>query len=141
MPTQVGEDVGGELFNVIFVWHHIFFTSCFLRVIHWTNSFMSNHPLLSFRSQLLQGHPQINFLFVANVVFHCYHFSKQFFSNLSKIKYLAFFITFCFVVSLAKMVTLTTNIVYKKSAQYRKYICTPSRKELNVPKLRSSKVK
>ena len=65
---------------------------------------------------------QINFLFVANVVFHCYHFSKQFLSNLSKIKYLAFFITFCFVVSLAKMVTLTNNIVYQKSAQYRKYI-------------------
>ena len=36
---------------------------------------------------------QINFLFVANVVFRCYHFSKQFLSNLSKIKYLAFFIT------------------------------------------------
>ena len=28
------------------------------------------------------------------------------------------------VVSLAKMVTLTNNIVYKKSAQYRKYIWT-----------------
>ena len=27
------------------------------------------------------------------------------------------------LVSLAKMVTLTNNIVYKKSAQYRKYIC------------------
>ena len=66
---------------------------------------------------------QINFLFVANVVFQCYHFSKQFLSNLSKMKYLAFFITFCFVVGLAKMVTLTNNIVYKKSAQYRKYIC------------------
>ena len=51
-----------------------------------------------------------------------YHFSKQFLSNLSKIKYLAFFITFCFVVSLVKMVTLTNNFVYKKSAQYRKYI-------------------
>ena len=52
---------------------------------------------------------------------------KTFLSDLSKIKYLAFFITFCFVVSLAKMVTLTTNIVYKKSAQYRKYIwwCVP----------------
>ena len=61
------------------------------------------------------GNPeQINFLLVANVVFQCYHFSKQFL-NLSK-KYLAFFITVCFVVSLAKMVTLTTNIVYKKSA-------------------------
>ena len=46
----------------------------------------------------------------------------SFLSNLSKIKYLAVFITFCFVVSLAKMVTLTTNIIYKKSAQYRKYI-------------------
>ena len=65
---------------------------------------------------------QINFLFMANVVFKCYHFSKQFLSNISKIKYLAFFITFCFVVSLAKMVTLTTNIVDKKSAQYWKYI-------------------
>ena len=65
---------------------------------------------------------QINFLSVANVVFHCYHFSKQFLSNLSKIIYLAFFITFCFVVSLAKMVTLTNNTVYKKSTQYRKYI-------------------
>ena len=71
---------------------------------------------------LLWSSKQINFLFVANVVFQCYHFSKQFLSNLSKIKYLAFFITFCFVVSLAKMVTLTNNIVYKKSAQYRKYI-------------------
>ena len=59
---------------------------------------------------------------MANVVFQCYHFSKQFLSNLSKIKYLAFFITFCFVVSLAKMVTLTTNIVYKKSSQYSKYV-------------------
>ena len=57
------------------------------------------------------------------VVFQCYRFSEQFLSNLSKIKYLAFFITFGFVVSLAKIVTLTTNIVYKKSAQYRKYIC------------------
>ena len=65
---------------------------------------------------------QINFLFVVHVVFQSYHFSKQFLSNLSKIKYLAFFIRFCFVVSLAKMVTLTTNIVDKKSAQYRKYI-------------------
>ena len=53
----------------------------------------------------------------------CYHFSKQSFSNLSKIKYLAFFIPFCFVVSLAKMVTLSTNFVYKKSTQYRKYLC------------------
>ena len=61
---------------------------------------------------------QINFLFVANVVFQCYHFSKQFLSNLSKIKYLAFSITLCFVVSLAKMVTLTNNIVHKKSDQY-----------------------
>ena len=43
------------------------------------------------------------------LVFQCYHFSKQFLSNLSKIKYLAFFITFCFVVSLIKMVTLTTG--------------------------------
>merc|ERR1712183_1066478 len=67
---------------------------------------------------------QINFLFVANVDFQNFHFSKQFLSNVSKIKYLAFFIKylaffikFCFVVSLAKMVTLTTNIVYKKSAQ------------------------
>jgi len=59
---------------------------------------------------------------VANVVFQCYHFSKQFLSNLSKVKYLAFFITFCFVVSLAKMATLTNNIVYKKSAKYRKSI-------------------
>ena len=32
------------------------------------------------------------------------------------------FIRFCSVVSLEKMVTLTTNIVYKKFAQYRKYI-------------------
>ena len=61
---------------------------------------------------------------MANVVFQCYHFSKQFLSNLSKIKYLALFINFCFVVSLAKMVTLTNNIVYKKSAQYRKYLCS-----------------
>jgi hypothetical protein len=37
-------------------------------------------------------------------------------------EYLAFFIIFCFVVGLAKMVTLTNNIVYKKSAQYRKHI-------------------
>ena len=36
---------------------------------------------------------------------------------------MAFFITFCFVLSLEKMVTLTINIVYKKSAQYRKYLC------------------
>ena len=36
---------------------------------------------------------------------------------------MAFFITFCFGVSLEKMVTLTNNIVYKKSTQYRKYIC------------------
>ena len=36
------------------------------------------------------------------------------FYYLSKIKYLAFFITFCFIVSLAKMVTLTNKIVYKK---------------------------
>ena len=56
------------------------------------------------------------------LVFQCYHFSKQNISNQSKIKYLAFFITFCFVVSLAKMVTLTTNIVYKKSSQYSKYV-------------------
>ena len=47
-------------------------------------------------------------LFVAKVVFQYYHFSKQFLPNLSEIKYLAFFITFCFVVSLAKMVTLAT---------------------------------
>ena len=60
---------------------------------------------------------------MANVVFQCYHFPKQFLSNLSKVKYLAFFIKFCFVVSLAKMVTLTNNIAYKKSALYRKYIC------------------
>mgnify|MGYP001322839482 CR=1 FL=1 len=33
---------------------------------------------------------QINFLFVVNVVFQCYRFSKQFLSNLSKIKYLVF---------------------------------------------------
>jgi hypothetical protein len=65
---------------------------------------------------------QINFLFVVKSAFQCYHFSKQFLSNLSKIKYLAFFITFFFVESLAKVVTLTNNIVYKKSAQYRKYI-------------------
>ena len=56
------------------------------------------------------------------LVFQCYHFSKQFLSNLSKIKYLAFFITLCFVVSLAKMVALTNNFVYQKSAQYRKHI-------------------
>ena len=56
------------------------------------------------------------------LVFQCYHFSKQNLSNQSKIKYLAFFITFCLVVSLAKMVTLTNYIVYQKSAQYRKYI-------------------
>ena len=68
------------------------------------------------------GQRQINFLSVAKVVFQCYQFSKQFFSSLSRIKYLDFFITFCFVVSLEKMVTLTNNIVYKKSAQYRKYI-------------------
>ena len=49
-------------------------------------------------------------------------FQNNFFLNLSKIKYLAFFITFCLVVSLAKMVTLTTNIVYKKSSQYSKYV-------------------
>ena len=60
------------------------------------------------------GELQINFLSVANVVFQCYHFSKQFLSNLSKIKYLAFFITFCFIVSLANMVTLTNNIFTKK---------------------------
>ena len=64
----------------------------------------------------------VTFLFVENVVFQCYHFSKQLLSNLSKIKYLAFFITFCFVLSLEKMVTLKINIVYKNSAQYRKYI-------------------
>ena len=69
---------------------------------------------------LCDGKVQKNFL--ANVVFQCYHFSKQFLSNLSRIRYLAFFITFCFVVSLANMVTLTNNIVYKKSAQYRKNI-------------------
>ena len=56
------------------------------------------------------------------LVFQCCHFSKQFLSNLSKIKYLAFFITLCFVVSLAKMVTPTNNFVYQKSAQYRKHI-------------------
>ena len=48
---------------------------------------------------------QINFLFMVNLVFQCYHFSKQFLSNLSKIKYLAFFITSFVVVSLTKMVT------------------------------------
>ena len=58
------------------------------------------------------------------LVFQCYHFSKQFLSNLSKIKYLAFFITFCFVVSLAKMVALTNNSKQQKSAQHRKYIWT-----------------
>ena len=65
---------------------------------------------------------QPNKLLIRDDVFQCYQFSKQFLSNLSKIKYLAFFITFCFVVSLAKMVTLTNNIVYKKFAQYRKCI-------------------
>ena len=69
---------------------------------------------------------QINFLFVANVVFQCYHFSKQFLSHLSKITYIfGFFhniLLCCNYVSLAKMVTLTNNIVYKKSAQHRKYI-------------------
>jgi hypothetical protein len=44
-------------------------------------------------------------------------------------KYLAFFITFCSVVGLAKTVTLTNNIVYKKSAQ-RKYICPGSYKKI-----------
>ena len=57
---------------------------------------------------------------VSNVAFHFYHFSKQTLSNLWKNKYLAFFITFCFFVSLAKMVTLNIHFVYKKSAQYRK---------------------
>ena len=58
---------------------------------------------------------------------------KEIYFNLSKIKYLAFFITFCFVVSLAKMVTLTNNIVYQKSAQYRKYIWYEPMKVLAVP--------
>ena len=48
--------------------------------------------------------------------------NNLFLNNLSKIKYLSFFIPFCFVVSLAKMVTLSTNFVYKKSTQYRKYL-------------------
>ena len=87
----------------------------------WRESY--NFPIQSVILILLFSVHQINFLFVAKVAFQCYHFSKQFLSNLSKIKYLAFFITFCCVASLAKMVTLTTNIVYKKSAQYRKYIC------------------
>ena len=51
---------------------------------------------------------QPNKLLIRDDVFQCYQFSKQFLSNLSKIKYLAFFITFC----------------YKKSGQYRKYICS-----------------
>ena len=65
---------------------------------------------------IITGVRQINFLFVVNVVFQSYHFSKQFLSNLSKIKYFAFFIIFCFFVGLAKMATLTTNIVDKNSA-------------------------
>ena len=81
---------------------------------------MANLPTtlwdIFFRMKNIYHTNQINFLFVANVVFQCYHFSKQYLSNLSKIKYFAFFAIFCFVVSLAKMVTLTNNIVYKKSA-------------------------
>ena len=85
----------------------------------------SKFAVLDWNKKSVNTKYQINFLFVVNLVLQCYHFSKQFLSNLSKIKYLAFFKKFCFVVSLAKMVTLTTNIVYKKSAQYRKYIGLP----------------
>ena len=41
---------------------------------------------------------------------------------------MAFLITFSFVASLANIATLTTNIVYKKSTQYRKYIWLDSSK-------------
>ena len=85
------------------------------------NEFFATLGLIGTIECVNRGCNQINFLFVANVVFQCYHFSKQFLSNRSKYKYLAFFITFCFLASLAKMVTLTTNIVYKISAQYWKY--------------------
>ena len=68
------------------------------------------------------GNEQIIFYLWQMLFFSIITFKNNFFINQSKIKYLAFFITFCFVVSLAKMVTLTNNIVYKKSAQYRKYI-------------------
>ena len=44
-----------------------------LRVIHWTNSFMSNHPLLSFRSQFLQGHPWQKFIkYIHQLLGWCY---------------------------------------------------------------------
>ena len=67
----------------------------------------------------------------------CWFYSKQQ-TNITwlKIKYLAFFVRFCSVVGLEKMVTLTTNIVYKKSAQYRKYICLwPSKSGFKIYKL------
>ena len=49
-------------------------------------------------------------------------FQNNFFVTNIKDKYLAFFKPFCFFVSLAKMVTRTTRIVYKKSTQYKKFI-------------------
>ena len=75
--------------------------------LHFTPSFSRFKYFINDKSW--RKRDQINFLFVANVVFQCYHFSKQFSSNLSKIKYFAFFTTLSFVVSLAKMVTLTNN--------------------------------